>query len=71
MWPLVTYSNYFDIVSTMTFIDSRSGLISGIFLFKTVILYLFMLYFTWEDQGKKSALFIKKLQVCCMKNKAW
>ena len=30
----------------------------------------FILYFAWEDQSKKSALFIIKLQVCCMKNKA-
>ena len=39
MWPLVTYSNYLEIVSTMTFLDSLTELTSGIFLFKTVILY--------------------------------
>ena len=27
------------------------------------------MYFAWEDQSKKSALFIIKLQVCCMKIK--
>ena len=36
MWPLVTDSNYFKIVSSVTFLDSQTGLISGIF---TVILY--------------------------------
>ena len=41
MWPLVTYSNYFKIVSTVTFLDSVTKLISGIFLFKTVILYFY------------------------------
>ena len=39
MWPLVTYSNYFEIVSIVTFLDSQIELISGIFLFKAVILY--------------------------------
>ena len=33
------YSNYFKIVSTVTFLDSQTGLISSIFLFKTVSLY--------------------------------
>ena len=40
MCPLVMYSNNFKIVTTVTVLaDSRTGLISGIFLFKTVILY--------------------------------
>ena len=39
MWPLVTYSNYFEIVSTVTFLRSRIELILDIFLFKTVTLY--------------------------------
>ena len=39
MWSLVTYSNYFKIVSTVTFLESRTELISGMFLFKIVILY--------------------------------
>ena len=39
MWPSVMYSNYFKIVYTVIFLDSRIGHISGIFLFKTVILY--------------------------------
>ena len=39
MWPFVTYSNYFEMVITVTFLDSQTGLISGTFLFKTVILY--------------------------------
>ena len=36
MWPLVMYSNYFEIVFTVTFLDSPTELISGTFLFKTV-----------------------------------
>ena len=43
MWPLVTYSNYFEILSTVTFLDSRTGLISGIFLYKSVLLYHYIL----------------------------
>ena len=39
MWPLVMCSNYFKIVSTVTFLDSQTELISGICLFKNVILY--------------------------------
>ena len=39
MWSLVTYSNYFDIVYTVTFVDSWRGLIRGKFLFNTVLLY--------------------------------
>ena len=39
MWPLVTYSNYSEIVSNVTFLDSQTRLISGTFLYKTVILY--------------------------------
>ena len=39
MWPSVTYSNYFEIVSTVTFLDSRTEFISGMFLFNTVLLY--------------------------------
>ena len=31
MWPLVTYSNYFVTVSTVTLLDSQTELISGIF----------------------------------------
>ena len=37
MWPLVTYSNYFEIVSTVTILHSPTELIPGVFLFKTVI----------------------------------
>ena len=36
------YSNYFDIVSSVTFLDSQTELISGTFLLKTVILYHYM-----------------------------
>ena len=39
MWSLVMYSNYFEIVFTLTFLDSWTGFISDIFMFKTVILY--------------------------------
>ena len=34
MWPLVTYSNYFEMVSTVTFLDAQTELIPGMFLFK-------------------------------------
>ena len=30
---------------------------------------LHILYFAWDNQSKKSALCIIRLQVCCMKNK--
>ena len=30
MWPLVMYSNYFEIVSTVIFLDSLTKLISGL-----------------------------------------
>ena len=43
MWPLVVYSNYFKIVATVTFLDSRTGVISGMLLFKTVSLYIYTL----------------------------
>ena len=39
MCPLVTHSNYFKIVSAVIFLDSRTALISGMFLYKTVIVY--------------------------------
>ena len=40
MWPLVTYSNYFEIVSTVTFLDSLSGLKHLRYVsINTVILY--------------------------------
>ena len=38
MWPLVAYSNYFEIVSTVIFLVSRTRLIWGKFLFNTVII---------------------------------
>ena len=44
MWSLVTYSNYFEIVSTVTFLDCLTKLISGTFLFKTVVLYSYTIY---------------------------
>ena len=40
MWHLVTYSNYFEIVSTVTFLDSQTGLISGIFLFNSMFILI-------------------------------
>ena len=42
MWPLITYSNCFEIVSTVNFLDSQTGLISDMFVFKTVLLYHFI-----------------------------
>ena len=44
MWPLVTYSNYFETVSTVMFLHPQTELISGKFLFKTVVLYHYTLY---------------------------
>ena len=46
MWLLVMYSNYFEIVSTVTFLDSRTELISGIFLFKTSTVSLAIYLYT-------------------------
>ena len=42
MWPVVTYCKYLEIVSTMTFLVSLTGL--NMFLFNTVIPYPFTLY---------------------------
>ena len=36
MWPLVTYSSYFEIVSTVDFLLARTR---GTFMFKTVLLH--------------------------------
>ena len=36
MWPLVLYSNYFKIVSTVTFLDFGTKLISGMKLYVTL-----------------------------------
>ena len=36
MWPLVTYSNYLEIVFTVTFLVSQTGLIRGKFKGKLV-----------------------------------
>ena len=44
MWPLVTYSNYIEIASTVTFLDLQTGLISGIF-------YLILYYYIIDYQG--------------------
>ena len=44
MWPLVMYSNCLEVVSTVTFPDSRTGIISSKFLVETVILYHYTLY---------------------------
>ena len=41
LWPLVMYSNYFETVSTVTLLHSQTELISGMFPFKTVILYYY------------------------------
>ena len=43
------YYNYSEIVSTVTFLDSRTRLISGMFMFKTVILYHYILYTIKND----------------------
>ena len=51
MWPLVMHSNYFEIASTVTFLDSLTELISGIFLFKTVLLYRYTYIQTKIIQG--------------------
>ena len=40
MWPLLTYSNYFEIVSTVTFYSREPDSFEvAIFLFNTVLLY--------------------------------
>ena len=39
MWPLVTYSNYFEIVSTVTFYTGEVDLFE---VFNTVLLYLYI-----------------------------
>ena len=65
MWPLVMYSNYFEIVSTVTFLDSRTGLISGIFLCKTVILYHHTLYNDYTRYNICSGWFLDILISTC------
>ena len=37
MWPLVTYSNYFEIVCTVTFLDAQTELISGSYVFSLTL----------------------------------
>ena len=58
MWPLVTYSNYFEVVSTVTFLDSRTRIISSKFLFKTVILYHYTIYSDYTRYNICSAWFL-------------
>ena len=43
MWPIVMYS---ETVSIVTFLHSQTELISGMFLFKTVILYYYIYLYT-------------------------
>ena len=55
MWPLVTYSNCFEIVSTVAFLVSQTRLILG--MFNTVILYhytinSYLLYLIFAAPGK-------------------
>ena len=38
MWPLVMYSNYFEIVS-VTILILRTGLLRGMFQFNTLVIY--------------------------------
>ena len=58
MWPLVAYSNYFEIVSTVTFMDSQTELISGRFLYKTVILYHYIFIHDYTTYNICSAWFL-------------
>ena len=59
MWPLVMYSNYFEIVSTMTFLILRTELISGMLLFKTIILYHYtLIYNDYTRYNIRSAWFL-------------
>ena len=58
MWLLVMNSNYFEIVSTVTFLVSQTELISGMFLFKTVLLYLIYLYNDYTRYNICSAWFL-------------
>ena len=39
-WDIVMYFNYFETVSIVTFLHSLMELISGMFLFNTVLLYM-------------------------------
>ena len=48
MWPLVTYSNYLGIMSTVTFLDFQTRLISGMFLYKTVVLYHYKIFIHYK-----------------------
>ena len=68
MWPLVTYSNYFEIVSTVTFLDSLTGLISGTFLFKTVILYLYTINNDYTRYNIYSTWFLDIVISTCFYN---
>ena len=66
MWPLVMYSNYFEIVSTVTFLDSLTGLISGKFLYKTVILYLYTINNDYTRYNICSAWFLDIVTSTCL-----
>ena len=45
MWPLVMYSNNFEIVCTVAFTESQTGLIWNTFLFKIVIIQYLSAWF--------------------------
>ena len=67
MWPLVMYSDYFEIVSTVTFLDSYIELISGKFLYKTVILYYYI-FIHYNDYTRYNICFLDIVISCLYTN---
>ena len=63
MWPLVMYSNYFKIVSTVTFLVLQTVLLQGIFLFNAVIIH----YNDYTRYNICSACFLVFLSGCDLK----
>ena len=61
MWPLVTYSNYFEIVSTVTFLYCKVDLFE---VFNTVLLYL-RIHNDYTRYNICSAWFLDIVTVTC------
>ena len=59
MWPLVTYSNYFEIV-TITFLVSSTRLIRGNFVFNTILLQDVNKNFEFEKGSRDHNKKVKK-----------
>ena len=58
MWPLVTYSNYFKIFSTVIFLLSRTGLDLGMFLINTNTVSLYTIINDYTSYKSCSAWFL-------------